>query len=128
MCIRDRHISDLLSLWQGISLESRDGSKHTIRGALLCVACDLPAGWKVCGFLSYNANLGCSHCYCEFGTGVFGHNDLIKALGGFALITIIGRMLRKSGNVLRKLYDKKQSLTMAVETHVFYNFPTLILL
>ena len=69
------HISDLLSLWQGISLESHDGSKHTIRGALLCVACDLPARRKVCGFLSYNANLGCSRCYCEFGTGVFGHND-----------------------------------------------------
>ena len=27
------------------------------------------------GFLSYTANLGCSRCYCNFGTGVFGKKD-----------------------------------------------------
>ena len=27
------------------------------------------------GFLSYTANLGCSRCYCNFGTGVFGVRD-----------------------------------------------------
>ena len=46
-----------------------------MRGALLCVGCDLPAGRKTCGFLSYTANLGCSRCYCEFGTGFFGKMD-----------------------------------------------------
>ena len=42
------------------------------RCALLCVACDLPVGRKTCSFLSYTANLGCSRCYSNFGTGVFG--------------------------------------------------------
>ena len=46
-----------------------------MRCALLCVGCDLPAGRKACGFLSYTANLRCSRCYCKFGTGVFGRMD-----------------------------------------------------
>ena len=31
----------------------------------LTVACD---GWRVSGFLSHSANLGCSCCYCSFST------------------------------------------------------------
>ena len=30
--------------------------------ALLCAACDLPAGRKLCGFLIYTATYGCSCC------------------------------------------------------------------
>ena len=33
--------------------------------------CDLPAGRKACGFLSFSANLGCSRRYCNFGTSTF---------------------------------------------------------
>ena len=33
-----------------------------VRCALLCVACDLPAGRKVCFFLSHAAGKGCSKC------------------------------------------------------------------
>ena len=42
-----------------------------IRCALLNIACDLPAGRKACGFLSFTANLGCSRCYYNFGTSIF---------------------------------------------------------
>ena len=69
------HVSDLLSLWRGVTIEDEDGDRHEIRAALICVACDLPAGRKVCGFLSFSANYGCSRCYSKFGTGVFGKND-----------------------------------------------------
>ena len=41
--------------------------------ALSCVACDIPARRKVCGFLSHNASLGCNKCLkhfsCSFGKG-----------------------------------------------------------
>ncbi len=40
-----------------------------IRCALLCVACDLPAGRKLCGLLSYNAHQGCSRCTKSFSSG-----------------------------------------------------------
>ena len=65
-------VVDLLALWRGVSFTVADNSTATIRCALLCIACDLPAGRKVCGFLSHAANLGCSKCYCTFSSGVFG--------------------------------------------------------
>ena len=37
-----------------------------VRCALLCCACDLPAGRKVCGFLGHSASLGCSKCMKSF--------------------------------------------------------------
>ena len=42
-----------------------------VRCALLCVACDLPAGRKVCGFLSH---FGCSRCMKPF-PGTVGSMD-----------------------------------------------------
>ena len=45
-----------------------------IRGALLCIACDIPAGRKVCGFLGHNAHYGCSRCLKYF-SGSFGSMD-----------------------------------------------------
>ncbi len=66
-------VSELLSLWNdGIVCNVLESGPQVIRAALLCVACDLPAGRKTCGFLSYVANLGCSRCYANFGTGKFG--------------------------------------------------------
>lgn len=41
---------------------------------IVCVAHDLPAGRKTCGFLSYNARFGCSRCWKKF-TGTVGSMD-----------------------------------------------------
>lgn len=46
-----------------------DGKLIKFRCALLGVSCDLPAGRKVCCFLSYMANFGCTRCYQEFSLG-----------------------------------------------------------
>ena len=45
-----------------------------VRCALLCVACDVPASRKVCGFLGHSAVRGCSKCMKEF-PGKIGHRD-----------------------------------------------------
>ena len=37
-----------------------------------CATCDLPAGRKLCGFLSYNAHQGCSRCSKSFVHGFSG--------------------------------------------------------
>ena len=58
-------VQDLLELWNGIELEVCSGShieRKLIRAALICCSCDLPAGRKLCGFLSHSAHLGCSKC------------------------------------------------------------------
>lgn len=63
-------VDDLLNLWTGILL--RNGK--LLRAALLCVACDLPAGRKACGFLGHSATLGCSRCKKQF-PGAVGKKD-----------------------------------------------------
>ena len=69
-------VTDLKDLWEGV-LMCVPGSLEAVkvRCILLGVACDLPAGRKVCGFLSYSANKGCSRCYCSFSEG-FGRRNL----------------------------------------------------
>ena len=63
-------VNDLKELWDGMTIcMPRSGEKITVRCVLLGVSCDLPAGRKVCGFLSYNANKACTKCNCCFSEG-----------------------------------------------------------
>ena len=48
------------------------GNTVTIRAALLCVGCDIPAARKTCGFLGHRATMGCSKCLQSFPTKEFG--------------------------------------------------------
>lgn len=58
-------IRELIKFWEGIPMDILKGSivvNEIVRCAILCCACDLPAGRKVCGFLGHSATLGCSKC------------------------------------------------------------------
>ena len=62
-------VDELLSLWNGAVIEvamPTGSKKMTVKCALLCVSCDLPAARKTCGFLSHSAALGCSKCLKKF--------------------------------------------------------------
>ena len=62
-------VNELVDLWTGMTFQINDGSQmknEIVRGALLSVACDLPAGRKVCGFLGHSACLGCSGVIRDF--------------------------------------------------------------
>ena len=60
-------VDELLRFWKGINLNIHSISgKKSIKCALLCIACDLPAGRKICGFPSYSAHCGCSRCFKQF--------------------------------------------------------------
>lgn len=65
-------VDELCKLWTGVMLKNVHGAQVIIRAALICVACDVPAARKVCGFLSHNALHGCSKCLCKFPTINFG--------------------------------------------------------
>lgn len=67
-------VNELNVLWQGKNLNIHGHSKKLVRCALLCAACDLPAGRKLCGFLSYNAHNGCTRCWKKF-SGAVGSMD-----------------------------------------------------
>ena len=62
-------VEELEDLWKGVRFCVNSRVIHSPivgRCALLCVACDLPAGRKLCGFLSHSAKLGCSKCLKQF--------------------------------------------------------------
>ena len=59
-------VNDLLEVWRGVSLYVNGHGETNVRCALLCVACDSPAGRKACGFLGHSANLGCTKCMKVF--------------------------------------------------------------
>ena len=68
-------VNELEDFWHGIELSVYGtSSKKPVRCALLCACCDLPAGRKLCGFLSYNAHKGCSRCLKLF-PGSVGEQD-----------------------------------------------------
>ena len=48
-------VQDLKMAWnKGIKVTTYHGTSMTARLALTCVACDIPAGRKICGFLGHN--------------------------------------------------------------------------
>lgn len=53
-------VNELQELWKGVRLYTSESPRYKvlIRGALLCAACDIPAG--------HNANRGCSKCFKLF--------------------------------------------------------------
>ena len=65
-------VDELLQLWEGVIMKVSNESFVLVRAALTCVACDIPAARKVCGFLGHNAARGCSVCLKKFPTKAFG--------------------------------------------------------
>ena len=66
-----------MDFWDGVVLHVHTSSgtaEKMVKCALLCISCDLPAGRKAVGLLSYNARLGCSKCLKEF-TGPVGSRN-----------------------------------------------------
>ena len=64
-------IRELQEFWKpGIKLFTAESPRFKLqfRLALMCVACDIPAARKVCGFMGHSANLGCSRCLKFFPT------------------------------------------------------------
>ena len=66
-------VKELIALWSGKSMQVV-GKNRLVKCALLCVACDLPAGRKTCGFLGHSAHYGCSKCW-KFFPGTVGGMD-----------------------------------------------------
>ena len=61
-------VQELQEFWSpGVRLFTAESPrfKPKFKLALMCVACDIPAARKVCGFMG-RANLGCSQCLKPF--------------------------------------------------------------
>ena len=69
-------VEEFKKLWIGERFNTAKSTQHkvTYRAMLLCAACDIPAGRKLCGFKGCNANLGCSRCLKKFPGGIGDNN------------------------------------------------------
>ena len=68
----DPCVDELNELWKGVPMStSLTPVSLGIVAALLCVASDIPASRKVCGFVGHSANRACSKCF-KFFPGGFG--------------------------------------------------------
>lgn len=67
-------VDEMKKLYYGVTFKNPSSffGSTTLRAIISCVACDLPATRKVCGFSSFSATLGCSKCKKRFPTEVFG--------------------------------------------------------
>ena len=67
-------VDDMKVLFEGITFKNSNSlfRSTTLRALLTCIGSDLPATRKICGFLSYNADKGCSKCLKSFPTESFG--------------------------------------------------------
>ncbi len=54
-------VDQLIELWKGMVLETfEQPNGKTIKGAVICCSCDIPAARKLCGFIS--ARIACYRC------------------------------------------------------------------
>ena len=65
-------VNDLLKLWNGVIMRTSLQPSVFVRAALLCVACDIPASRKVCGFVGHSSLKACTKCLKDFPTHSFG--------------------------------------------------------
>lgn len=60
-------VEELKQGWErGFNVKTSQGVQVPIRIALTCIACDIPASRKVCGFLGHHASLACNKCFKKF--------------------------------------------------------------
>ena len=61
-------VDELKKLYNGVRMYTYESPMYAVllRAMLLCVACDIPAARKVCGFKSHAAIAGCSRCLKKF--------------------------------------------------------------
>ena len=98
-------VEELIELWHGktFSVFTSSGIKREhVRGAVLCVCCDLPAASKTCGFLGHTANLSCSKCL-KVSPGEVGNKDY----SGFDRLHWTKRDNKKHRKVVNKILKCK---------------------
>ena len=58
-------VDEVKEFWvTGVRLNTAESPRYKVlfKLALMCVACDIPAAKKCCGFKGHSANYGCSRC------------------------------------------------------------------
>ena len=96
-----------------------------VRAALSCVACNIPAARKVCGFVGHNARLACSKCLKVFETEAFGDKPDFSGLtshsGNLDKILLVVSMHLNINHAIHSVIRKKFNVTMVADTLYCWN-------
>ena len=95
--------------------------RKLVRCALLCASCDLPAGRKLCGLLSFSAHQGCSRCKKCF-SGTPGQMDY----SGYDRDTWILRSAEEHRKVALELLSNTKSAVASKESETGYRHTELL--
>ena len=95
MAFTEPLVNVLLPMYtEGVSI-----GKRKIRGALLCISCDLPAGRSLVGFSSCTAKTGCPRCHRDI------HEDLAKSTNTADAKSAKSKTWRDGARANRKLFQ-----------------------
>lgn len=115
-----RMVKELQVLWKGVFFNLPTAPLPIrVRAALLCVAADIPASRKVCGFTGHNSSRGCSKCLRHFDIVVGQPTDY----GGYDRKTWelrTNKHHRESGESYRSAATKAARKAIAKDTGVKY--------
>ena len=116
-------VNELNEFWQGKELKIyNESGKKLVRCALLCASCDLPAGRKLCGLLSYSARMGCSRCKKSF-SGTVGQLNY----SGFNRDTWIKRNELEHRRTVSKISScNTKSAVSEIESRTGYRYTELL--
>ena len=115
-------VDELKEFWDpGVRLYTAESPKFKLlfKIALMCVACDIPAARKCCGFKGHSANYGCSRCKKFFPGGIG-----CKDFSGFDRASWPERDLQEHYEACRLLQKCKTQTareTMQTQTGVKYS-------
>ena len=116
-------VRELKEFWNpGVKLFTAESPRFKLhfRLALMCVACDIPAARKVCGFMGHGATLGCSRCLKIFPNG----SDNKKDCSGFSRESWPVRNLdahRETCKKLKKCKTPHEAGNMESQTGIKYS-------
>ena len=108
-------VEELLKLWEGVVIPvqtSHGQMQIRVRAALSCVACDIPASRKVCGFLSHNAVFGCNKCLKRFQHTRTDNGGTITEYSGFDRENWETRTCTRHRELAKELLKEKTSTAL----------------
>ena len=123
-------IDELELLWDGVAVMI-NGQKKTIRAALSCIACDVPAARKVGGFIGHNGKYGCNRCLKEFKVESFGdYPDFLASrnvTGNLVLMPFMCGLVLNIKMLELRMRENKLNHNMVHDSRLCFGYPTTML-
>lgn len=125
-------VEELKEFWTGVLLPVTIAGRKmniSVRLALTCIACDIPASRKVSGFLGHSARLGCNKCLKEFTSVETDDGNTKVVFSGFDRDNWMLRSAKQHRDECKKLaLEKTPTALSAAESNCGLRYSILLAL